>query len=65
MRKVIVRENFVDSFYGYFHQWGSYNAGDYALTCGIVEDLKGIVRNVNIHDIKFIENFPEEKLKMP
>ena len=65
MRKVIVKENCIDCFYGYFHQWGLYNAGEYALTCAIVEDLKGIISCIPAYDIRFIENFPEEKLRMP
>jgi len=58
LRKVVIRKNHTDEYYGYFHQWGAYEHGEYAITCAIVENLNGEVFYVKPYDVIFIETFP-------
>jgi hypothetical protein len=65
MRKVVVKEEYIDNYYGYFHQWGTSSNGEQFLSCAIIEDLYGRIHCPRPYDVTFIEEFPEEKPVMP
>ena len=64
MRKVIVKRPFQPFMKGYFHTWGMKEICENGIvTCGIVESEDGEIHTPEPYNIRFVEEFPEDKLK--